>query len=209
MSGSAGPAIAFFIIIPAFISWVLKPLGLVSPEKSTDYVYAFWGLLALAITFAKPSRYALTGYSRKDVKCVVDRIPDIYSCTKATLTALQSCLQRAEDDTKARLTTIKWVAGAAFALAVFLGQKGFDLKDESLISYALTPLIIAAFMAGLIAIHARGTIAVYGLAYAIVHQLEIHCDARPMKHVTRTHWLVRQPSILIKKSNVWSHQWRK
>jgi hypothetical protein len=209
MSGSVGPAIAFLIIIPAFISWVLKPLGLVSPEKSMDYVYVFWGLIAMAITFAKPSRYALTGYNRKDVKRVVDRMPDLYSCIKGTLTALQSCLQRAEEDTKARLTTIKWVAGAAFALALYLGQKGFDLKDGTLISYALLPLIIAAFITGLIAIHARGTIAVYGLAYAVVHQLEVHFDARPKKHVAHTRWLVRQPSILVKKSNAWYDRWTK
>lgn len=195
MSGSIGSAIAFFIIIPAFISWILKPLGLVSPEKSMDYVYALWGLLVVVITFAKPSRYALTGYMRSDVNRVVDRMPDLNACAKGALTALQGCLQRAEEDTKSRVTTIKWVAGAAFALALYLGQKGFDLKEGSLISYALLPLFFAAFIAGLVAIHARGTIAVYGLAYAVIHQLEVKFDTRPKKHVARTRWLVRQPSI--------------
>jgi hypothetical protein len=202
MSGSVGPAIAFFIVIPAFIGGVLKPLGLVSPEKYMDYVYAVWGLLAVAITFAKPSRYALTGYNRKDVSRVVERMPDLYSCMKETLPALQSCLQRAEDDTKARLTTIKWAAGTVFALAVYLGQKGFDLKDGSLISYALLPLSIAAFIACLIAVHARGAIAVYGLAYAIVHQLEVQFDLRPKKHKAHTRWLVRKsPSIFVNIGN--------
>lgn len=211
MSGSFGLAIAFFIFIPALINWALKPIGLVSSENSMEYIYIFWGFLAMAITFAMPSRYALTGYNRKDVTLVIERIPDLYSCTKGTLTALQSCLQRAEEDTKTRLITTKWVGGAVFALAIYLGQKGFDLKDGSLIGYAFLPLIIAAFITGLIAIHARGTIAVYGLAYVIVHQLEGRLDTRPKKHVVHTRWLVRKPpSILVnKKSNVWRDQWTK
>lgn len=193
MSGSISAAVAFFIIIPAVIFWVLQPLGLVSHEKSIEYVYAFWVFLVLAITFFKPSQYALTGYTKKGVGCVVERMPDLYLCTKRTLTVLQSCLQRAEDDTKSRLITIKWIAGAAFALGLYLGKKGFDLKDGSLISSALLPLTIAAFIAGFIAIHARGTMAVYGLAYAIIYQLEAQFETQQKSRLTRTRWLVRQP----------------
>lgn len=209
MSGSLGPAIVFFLIVPVILGGVLKPLGLVAPEKYMSYVYAVWGLLAVAITFAKPSRYALTGYSRKDVNRVLERIPDLNSCTKETLPALQSCLQRAEEDTKARLTTIKWAAGTVFALALYIGQKGFDLKDGNLISSALFPLTIAAFIAVLIAFHARGTIAVYGLAYAIIHQLQSQLDMRPKKIGVRTRWLVRQPSILVTRINAGENQWTK
>lgn len=138
MSGSISVAISIFVFSTAMIVWVLKPLGIVLPEKTMEYVYAAWGLLAIAITFAIPSRYALTGYTQKDVIQVVERLPDLLSsCSKNTLPAIQSCLQRDEEDTKARLTTIKWVAGITAAIAVYLGQKGLDAKDGGLISYAL------------------------------------------------------------------------
>jgi type IV secretory pathway VirB6-like protein len=87
-----------------------------------------------------------------------------------------------------------------------MGQKGLDLKDGNLISYALFPLTIAAFIAVLIAVHARGTIAVYGLAYAIIHQLQAQLNTRPKKLAVRTRWLVRQLSSLTAKSNAWCEQ---
>ena len=155
MAGSFGQAQGFTVLIPMVLIWLQQPLGLISTEKTHDYVYVLLTLLALMITFPKPSRYALTGYSAKNVSRVIGRIPEVYTCNLQSISALQQCLQRAEDDTKARLTAIKWVAGWVFALALLVGQKGFDLKDGTMLGYALLPLGIAIFMAGFIAVHAR------------------------------------------------------
>jgi hypothetical protein len=192
MSGSVGKAIVFSLAIPAIIFWVLKPMGLISPEGASPYTYAGWLLLGMAIAFSKPSRYALTGYSRKDVDRVTARMPDIRLCTKEKVSAIQGCIQRAEEETKSRLTPIKWLAGTAFAVAIYLAQKGIDLKSGEMVGYAFFPLVIAAFIAGCVAIHARGTSAVYGLAYAALHYLEIELDLPKATCAKRTRWLVRR-----------------
>lgn len=186
MSGSVGTAVSLSILIPLLFVLVSEPVGFLSPEKSKSYIYAFWVLLALSITFSKPSRYALTGYSRKDVNSVIERMPDLYTCSLHLLPALQNCLQRAEEDTKARLTTTKWVGGSAFALALLLGQKGLDLKDGTVLSYALFPFFTAILIAGFIAVHARGAVAVYGLAYAVVHKLEARQSTLQQSRLPRT-----------------------
>lgn len=185
MAGSVRMAMGFAVLIPLLLIWLLQPLGFITTEKTQSYINALWMLLALMITFSKPSRYALTGYSAKDVSRVIGRMPEVYPCKREHFPALQQCLQRAEDDTKARLTAIKWVAGAVFALAVLVGQKGFDLKDGTMLGYALLPLGIAIFMAGFIAVHARGTVAVYGLAHAVMHQLEAQQASRQQEHGLR------------------------
>jgi hypothetical protein len=156
MAGSFGIAMGFTVLIPLLIIGLLQPLGFISAEKTKDYIYVLWMLLALTITFSKPSRYALTGYSAKDVRRVIERMSDRPLGHRDHFPALLNCLQRAEEDTKARLTTIKWVAGSVFAFALLVGQKGFDLKDGNIMGYALLPLVIAIFMAGFIAFHARG-----------------------------------------------------
>lgn len=191
MSGSFGIAMGFSFLMSVLIFLVLAPLGFISSEESKNYGIALWMLLALAITFSKPSRYALTGYSQNDVSCVVERMPDLHACRQELLVAIQSCLQRAEEDTKARLTTIRWFAGSAFALALLLGQKGLDLKDGTLLSYALVPFISAIFVAGLIALHARGTVAIYGLAHSVVHKLEALIASRQQSRSLRARHLVK------------------
>lgn len=194
MSGSVGKAIFFSLAIPAFIFWVLKPIGLISPQEAPPYTYAGWMLLGMAIAFSKPSRYALTGYSRKDVDRVIARMSDIRLCSKETCSAIRACIQRAEEETKSRLMPIKWIAGTAFAIAIYLTQKGIDLRSGEIVGYAFYPLIIAAFIAGCIAIHARGTSAVYGLAHATLHYSEMEQDLQKVGCVKRTRWLARRSS---------------
>jgi hypothetical protein len=186
MAGSFGMTLGFTVLTQIVLIWLLQPLGLISTEKIQSYTHALWMLLALTISFSKPSRYALTGYTAKDVSRVIGRMPEAYPCKREHFPALQQCLQRAEDDTKARMAAIKWVAGAVFALALLVGQKGFDLKDGTVLGYALLPLGIAIFMAGFIAVHARGTVAVYGLAHAVMHQLEAQQASRQQEHVLRS-----------------------
>lgn len=79
----------------------------------------------------------MTGYDQKNVARVLERISDSNGCTKEAIAATINCLKRAEDETNARLTTIKWVAGIPFAMALYMAQKGIEPKFEFLFSYAL------------------------------------------------------------------------
>lgn len=185
MAASIGTAVGLFVLIPA-VCWALQFLGIISPEQAKSNTHALWTLLVVFITFSKPSRYALTGYSSKDVDRVLGQMPEFHSCRREVLPAVQGCLGRAEEDTKARVTTIKWVAGSVYAVALFLGQKGFDLKDGNILGYALLPLVIALLIAGFIAVHARGTVAVYGLAQAVIHKLEAQVTLRQQNQASRT-----------------------
>lgn len=191
MSSSIVTTFAFSIVIPAVSLGVLRSFGFISHEQAWSYTYAGWMLLAVAIAFSKPSRYALTGYSRAHANRVIERMPDLHTCTIEALSAIQSCIQRAEDETKARLVAIKWIAGAVFAVAIYLAQKGFDLKSNELFNSALLPLTFAAIIAGCIAVHARAIAAAYGLAYASIHLLETEANFSRASKVTRTRWLVR------------------
>jgi len=127
----------------------------------------------------------LTGYNSKQVSQVLDRMPELHSREREFSPAVQSCLLRAEEDTKARATTIKGVAGSTFALALLLGQKGGDLKDGNILAYALMPLVAALTVAGFIAVHARGTVAVYGLAHAVIYKLEAQALSRQQSQALR------------------------
>lgn len=149
-------------------------------------------LLAVAIAFSKPSRYALTGYSQKNVQAVLNRMDSSYLYSSRSLSAIQSCLLRAEDDTKSRLSTLKWTAGTGFAFAVYLAQQGFTSRNNEMLNSSFVPLVFSAFVAMFIAVHARGTSAVYGLAYAVVHCLEIGAPEQKKHLVSRTRWLSRQ-----------------
>ncbi|MDP1955582.1 MAG: hypothetical protein Q8K71_13970 [Polaromonas sp.] len=194
MSGSAVTAAGLFILIP-LIAWALQYLGLISPEQFKNYVGVLWILLAIVITFSKPSRYALTGYNSKQVSQVLDRMPELYARGCELFPAVQSCLMRAEEDTKARLIAIKWVAGSAFALALLLGQKGVDLKDGNILVYAVISLVVALFLAGFIAVHARGTVAIYGLAHAVIHKLEAQAIFRQQSQALRKRRRTNAPAI--------------
>jgi hypothetical protein len=190
MMSSVQLAAFYAILILVMIAWVLKPLGFVSPENVNSYIYAGFALLAIAITFARPSRYAMTGYDQKNVARVLERMPDSDTCTKESLAAIHNCLKRAEDETNARVTTVKWVAGIPFAIALYMVQKGIEPKFEFLFSYALLPLILALFIAGFISCHSRATFAVYGLAFSVVDQLQIKLERCSKRSSERRRWLV-------------------
>jgi hypothetical protein len=192
MASSAGIALAISFAIPAVLLGMIQPLGFISRDEAQSYVYAGWMLLAVAIAFSKPSRYALTGYSPKNVQAVLNRMDNFHPHSSKSMSAIQSCLQRAEDDTKSRLSTLKWTAGTFFAFAVYLAQQGFTSRNNEMLSSSFIPLVFSAFVAMFIAVHARGTSAVYGLAYAVVHCLEIGAPEQKKHLVSRTRWLSRQ-----------------
>jgi hypothetical protein len=193
MATSIFTAVGLFVLIPA-IFWALQFLGLISPEPAKTYTFAWLLILAIVITFSNPSRYALTGYTPRDVDQVLDRMAALHACGRELFPAIQSCLARAEEDTRARLTSTKWVAGSVFALALFLGQKGLDLKDGDILGYALLPLVIALLIAGFIAVHARGTVAVYGLAHAVIHKLEAQVFFRQQSQAVRKRHRINAPA---------------
>lgn len=192
MSNSAVTAAVLIVFIP-LIAWALQTLSLISLEKAKTYVGAFWILLAIVITYSKPSRYALTGYKARKVSQILDRMPELHSRGTELFPAVQSCLLRAEDDTKARATTIKWVAGSAFAVALLLGQKGLELNDGNMLSYALISVAAALIIAGFIAVHTRGTVAVYGLAHAVIHKLEAQASIRQSSQALRKRRRINAP----------------
>lgn len=162
----------YFVLMVLLIYGVLRPLGIVNPENTATHFYNWAGLIAIAIIFSKPSRYALTGYSVKEIDLVLEHIPKITDYSKNTLQATRSHLQRAEGDTKARLTTIKWVAGIPYAVSVYMAQKGLDATDGKMISEAAVPLLIALTIGAFISLHGRATEVIYGLALSVVDQLE-------------------------------------
>jgi hypothetical protein len=189
MGTSVGITIMMSIAIPLVTFGLLRSTGLISPKQAQDYTYAGLLLVIIAIAFSKPSRYALIGYSPRNVRGVMDRLPDLRSSSAETLSAMQDCLRRAEKETEARLNTIKWTAGSGLAVAIYLAQKGFDMQNGEMLSYAVLTLFYAAFIAAFIAFHARGATAVYGVAYAVVHCLQIEMEVTKTSPVRRTRWL--------------------
>lgn len=164
--------IMYFILMVLFIYGVLRPLGIANSESATAHLYTWMGLLAIAIVFSKPSRYALTGYSAKEIERVLEQIPKSGDYSKNTIQATKSHLQRAEGDTKARLTTIKWVAGIPYAISIYMAQKGLDITDGKMIGDAAVPLLIALTIGAFISLHGRATEVIYGLALSALDQLE-------------------------------------
>lgn len=190
MMGSVGFAVLYAILIMLIIALVLKPLGFISPENVKIHIYSGLSVLAIAITFSRPSRYAMTGYEQKNVARVLVRMTNSEACTKESIAAIHNCLKRAEDETNARLTTVKWVAGIPFAIALYMAQKAIEPTFEYLLSYALLPFIVALFIAGSIACHSRATHAVYGLAFAVTDQIELQLEQTSKNRLLRSRWLV-------------------
>jgi hypothetical protein len=194
MGGSLVSIIMMAIAIPMITLGLLQSVGFLSHKDAQGYTYAGWLFLSIAIAFSKPSRYALNGYTRKNAERVIERMPGLKLAAERSLSAIQDCLHRAEKETGARINTIKWTAGTSLAVAIYLAQKGFDLQNSELLGSAFVPLLIAAFIAGFIALHTRGATAVYGLAYAVVHSLEIEGEMRKELPTKRNRWLGQRRS---------------
>lgn len=192
MGKSVGIAILMSIVIPLITFGLLRWIGFFSQKEAQDFTFAGLLLVAIAIAFSKPSRYALIGYSQKNATSAIKRMPELRSSSEKNLAAIRDCLQRAEKETEARLNTIKWTAGSGLAVAVYLAQKGFDFQNSEMQGYAVLTLFYVAFFAVLIAFHARGATAVYGLAYAVIHCLELQAEATKKSFARRTRWQVRQ-----------------
>jgi hypothetical protein len=172
----------YFILMVLLIYGVLRPLGIVNPENTAIHFYNWAGIIAIAIIFSKPSRYALTGYSAKEIERVLEQIPKNGGYSKNIIQATKSHLLRAEGDTKARLTTIKWVAGIPYAISIYMAQKGLDVTDGKIISDAAVPLLIALIIGAFVSLHGRATEVIYGLALSVLDQLESQEEKQSNSH---------------------------
>lgn len=174
-----------YILFLAFVVYgILKPLGFVNLESANGHLYTWTGLLAITIVFSKPSRYALTGFSAKEVERVFEQMPKIAEYSNHTIQAIKNHLKRAEGDTKTRVTTIKWAAGIPYAIAIFMAQKGWIVSDVKMMGEAIVPLLVAFVIGIFISMHVRATDAIYALSFSVVDQLEAHAEKQTNSHAT-------------------------
>ncbi len=163
---------ACFITVPLILYVLVKPLHIAGDDQLAAWLYVLWFFVLVALSFGKPSAYVLSGYSSQQVRDVcsrsswnVDRRPEFAAQVAA-------CLTRAETETNARLTAIRWVIGAITAAAAYLVKRGIDAKDAEWLGYALVPGLLAGLLALLLSMYARAAVSVYGLAHAAV-QLKV------------------------------------
>jgi hypothetical protein len=75
---------------------------------------------------------------------------------------------------------LKCAVGIGWALTAYLGQRGFEARDGTLLGMALMPLLITAFALALVTNYGLGVSAVFSLAKALLAQRELDLAHRAM-----------------------------
>lgn len=164
MATSFWIGVAFLALVPLVLYGVVAPLKVAGDRQLSAWMYAIWFYAFVGLLFAKPSSYALSGFSGAQAREVANRVSWDANGVGELASHVATCLSRAELETNSRLTSIRWLAGAALAIAAYMAKRGVDTSDGSLVVLALVPLVSAAIVAGFVSLYARAMMSMYSLA---------------------------------------------
>jgi hypothetical protein len=143
-----------------------------------------------ALLLPSPSDIGFGVYDSQEFDQAYARLGRLVTLTKDAIEPHRQFIQRAEERSLQRLSTLKWLLAATWAVTVYLGQQGFEKKDGDLLGTALIPLLIAVCAAGLIVCYGRGVNAVFALSSAMLAQRAVDigqptASAAPRRTVRR------------------------
>jgi hypothetical protein len=135
---------------------------------------AGWGALTVfALLLPIPSAIGFTAYSTQKLRKAYERLGGLASVPRDAIEPFTKLLDRAEQQAAQRLSSLKWMIGAAWAVVVYLGQRGFEAKSGDLLGLALGPRLLTVLSLGFSASYGWGVNAVFGLARALLAQREL------------------------------------
>ena len=141
------------------------------PRDALFQINAVWAILSVgALLLPSPSDIGFGVYNTQDFERAYARLGRLVTLSEGAIEPHRQLIRRAEERSLQRLSTLKWLLAATWAIIVYLGQQGFEKKDGELLGAALTPLIMTIFAVGLILCYARGVNAVFALASALLAQ---------------------------------------
>lgn len=164
MATSFWIGVAFLVLVPLVLYGIVEPLKVAADKQLSAWMYAIWFYAFVGLLFAKPSSYALSGYSSAQAREVANRMSWDADQAGELAYHVATCLSRAELETNNRLTSIRWLAGAALAIAAYMAKHGVDTSDGNLLVLSVLPLISAGIVAGLVSTYSRAVMSLYGLA---------------------------------------------
>jgi hypothetical protein len=140
----------------------------------TRQINVLWALLSvLTLLLPNPSAAGFRAYSSSTLQRAYRQLGELTCMRKDAIDVYQRLTDRAESKALRRLSTLKHAVGIGWALAVYLGQQGFEARDSNLLGMAFTPLMLTAFALALITNYGLGVSAVFSLAKALLAQREL------------------------------------
>jgi hypothetical protein len=196
MSQTRRPALVVIIVLAVIGLLINGNAQLFSPGLLRQ-LNAGWGALTVfALLLPIPSAIGFTAYSTQNLRKAYERLEGLASVQRDAIEPLTKLLDHAEQQAAQRLSSLKWMIGVAWAVAVYLGQRGFEEKSGDLLTLAVGPLALTVLALGFVTSYGAGVSAVFGLASALLAQreLDIAGGAMPLAagqqndlHATGTH----------------------
>jgi hypothetical protein len=152
------------------------------PRDWLSQINTVWAMLTVgALLLPSPSDVGFGVYDSQEFDRAYARLDRLVTLPQDAIEPHRQFIQRAEERSLQRLSTLKWLLAATWAVALYLGQQGFEKKDGELLGTAMIPLLIAIFAAGIVVCYGRGVNAVFSLAIAMLAQRAVDiAQARPV-----------------------------
>lgn len=153
------------------------------PRDTLNQFNAVWAMLSVgALLLPSPSDIGFGVYDSQEFDRAYARLDRLATLPQGAIEPHRQFIQRAEERSLQRLSTLKWLLAATWAVVVYLGQQGFEKKDGELLGTALIPLVMTVFAVGLVVCYGRGVNAVFALASAMLAQRAVDiAHAKPIQ----------------------------
>ncbi|HSV68909.1 MAG TPA: hypothetical protein VLI72_02265 [Methylibium sp.] len=161
-------AIGLLALAGLVINGTLTPI---IGEALLRQLNAGWAMLTIfALLLPSPTSIGFGAYTDAELQRAYGRLGGLATVPMGALEAYRVLLCRAEQRATQRLSALKWAMGAAWAVVIYFGQRGFETKDGQLLGWALLPLLVTVFSLAFVTCYGRGVNAVYALAEAVLAQ---------------------------------------
>jgi hypothetical protein len=157
----------------ALFNFLVQPTFALDASWQSQVNAALLMMFVAAIFLPTPSGFGFGSYTHDDLRRAYARIKCDVSIPSTSIDEHRLLLSRAEHRSRQRVSALQWMLGAAWAIVLYFGQRGFETKDADLVSMAIGPALPIVLLLGVLVCYQRGLGAVYGLAHALLTQLAL------------------------------------
>jgi hypothetical protein len=145
-------------------------LNVVDLRTLDGAVYALLIVSTVALLLSAPSHFSRTGYDAKALARTFDSVVSCLPRTEHEFSFVNEHLRRGEESLKRRIVALRWTAGAMWAIALYIAQRGVDHASGDWLAAAFVPIAIAGFVSLCLAAFERGVASTFALASGVLYK---------------------------------------
>lgn len=177
----------FWLLLPlAFLSLNAFLLPVVGPAAMNQVNAGFALFATLAVLMPSANIMGFGSFTDNELKVAYSRLNGLSAISAAAIEPHRVVLGRAEDRARQRVAALKWIVGAGWAWALYIGQRGIEAKDGQLLGWAFLPLTATGLFLVAVLFYGRGLNAVFGLAEALLAQRAVDLATATGAHAAPT-----------------------